>query len=172
MLKLAGAGLVILSCGFLGLGLSQAYFTRPRELRTLSAGLKMLETEIVFTATPLPLALARISERLEEPVALLFRVTARLLQEERGLPAAEAWEQGLEVLRERSSLTPADLDILRVLGQGLGASGREDQAKNLELARQHLHRQLAAAEEDANRQGKMWRTLGFLLGATVALLMY
>ncbi|KUK12776.1 MAG: hypothetical protein XD51_0330 [Moorella sp. 60_41] len=171
-MKLAGAGLVILSCGFLGIGLAQAYFERPRQLRTLSAALKMLETEIVFGATPLPLALARIGGRLEEPVALLFRVSARLLQEERGITAAEAWEGGLEVLRDKGSLTPGDLDILRILGQGLGVSGREDQAKNLELARQHLHRQQAAAEEDANRQGRMWRTLGFLLGAAVTLLMY
>jgi stage III sporulation protein AB len=172
VLKLAGAGLVILSCGFLGLGMAQAYFARPVELRTLNVGLKMLETEIVYTATPLPVALARIGERLGEPVAILFRIAAKLLQEERGLPAAQAWEQGLEALGRKSALTPADLDVLRTLGQGLGASGREDQVKNLELARQHLSRQLIAAEEAANRQGKMWRTLGFLLGTALVLLMY
>lgn len=172
MLKLAGAGLVILSCGFLGLGVSRAYFTRPEELRALDTGLKMLETEIVYAATPLPLALARIGERLSEPVAALFTTAARVLQETPGVPAAQAWEQGMAALRRESVLTPADLDILSSLGPGLGVSGREDQVKNLELARQHLNRQLTAAVEAANRQGKMWQTLGFLLGVALVLLMY
>jgi len=172
LLKVTGAGLIILSSGFLGLILSHIYQARPAQLKALISGLKLLETEIVYASTPLPQALGRIGERLEGIVKLLFLETATLLREEPGLPAAEAWEEGLKKLKEQGALHWQDLEILKALGQGLGVSGREDQVKNLELAREHLKRQLALAEEVAQRQGKMWRTLGFLLGVTLVLLMY
>ncbi|SMB98592.1 stage III sporulation protein AB [Thermanaeromonas toyohensis ToBE] len=172
MLKLTGAGLVVLSCGFFGLILSHLYQARPVQLKALISGLKLLETEIVYASTPLPQALARTGEQLGGVAGLLFLEAAALLREEPGLPAVEAWGEGLEKLKEQSALHLEDLDILKTLGQGLGASGREDQVKNLELAREHLKRQLVLAEEAAQRQGKMWRTLGFLLGITLVLLMY
>ncbi|MCG0277606.1 MAG: stage III sporulation protein AB [Thermanaeromonas sp.] len=169
---MAGASLVILSCGFLGLILANIYQTRPVQLKSLISGLKLLETEIVYASTPLPQALGKVGGRLEGAVKLLFLQTATLLREEPGLPAAEAWEEGLKKLKEQSALHMQDLEILKTLGQGLGVSSREDQVKNLELAREHLKQQLALAEEAAQRQGKMWRTLGFLLGITLVLLMY
>lgn len=172
MVRLLGAVLVVVSCGIWGLSVAWSYRLRPRELRAFISGLKLLETEIAYACTPLPQALEKIGGQLEGAVKMLFLQLARRLRDEPGLPATYAWEQGLNGLKEKSALLPQDLEILRALGQGLGLSGREDQVKNLELAREHLKRQLALAEEAAERQGRMWRTLGFLLGITLALLMY
>lgn len=54
----------------------------------------------------------------------------------------------------------------------LGRSGVNDQVKNLEMTRQLLGQQQLAALEINNRQGRVWQTLGFLLGVTLVLLLY
>lgn len=172
MLKMVGGGLIILTCGLLGLEKARGFSARIEQLRQLNAGLKLLETEIIYGATPLPLALTRVGNQLAGPVALFFQTVARALQENAAAGALAAWQRGLEELGQKGALQPGDLEILKALGPMLGNSGAGDQIKNLELTRQLLGQQQLAAHEENNRQGKMWRTLGFLLGITLVLLLY
>jgi stage III sporulation protein AB len=172
MLKMVGGGLIILTCGLLGLEKARGFSARIEQLRQLNAGLKLLETEIIYGATPLPLALTRVGNQLAGPVALFFQAVARALQENAAAGALAAWQRGLEELGQKGALQPGDLEILKALGPMLGNSGAGDQIKNLELTRQLLGQQQLAAHEENNRQGKMWRTLGFLLGITLVLLLY
>ncbi|MDN5346880.1 MAG: stage sporulation protein [Clostridia bacterium] len=172
MLKLLGSGLVIFGCGMLGLSLAQGYRLRPLHLRNLQSALKMLETEIEYAATPLPEALAKIAGLADAPATTFFSQAAAALREEPGRPVLETWQQALKFLAAEGSLTAADLNILKSLGQTLGASDREDQLKNIELARLQLQEQEKQAEEEEKRQGRMWRTLGFLLGAALVLVFY
>ncbi|WP_258359243.1 hypothetical protein [Moorella sulfitireducens (nom. illeg.)] len=172
MLKMVGGGLIILTCGFMGLEKARRFSCRIEQLRLLNAGLKMLETEIIYGATPLPLAFSRIGGQLGGPVASFFQAIARSLQENAAAGALAAWHAGLEELERIGSLQAGDLEALRSLGPLLGNSGAGDQVKNLELTRRLLEQQQLAAQEENNRQGKMWRTLGFLLGITLVLLLY
>lgn len=172
MLKLLGGGLIILTCGILGLEKARRLKARLEQLRQLNTGLKMLETEIIYAATPLPLALARAGTRLAGPAGSFFQSVARALIENAAAGTLTAWEKGLGELRRKGALEEGDLEVLKDLGPMLGCSGSSDQVKNLELVRQLLAQQQLAALEESNRQGKMWRTLGFLLGITLVLLMY
>lgn len=172
MLKILGGALIIMTCGIIGLEKSRSFSARIEQLRLLNAGLKMLETEIVYGSTLLPLAFARIGERFEGPVASFFQTVAQRLQEDVASGALGAWQEGLQELERKSSLQTQDIEILRALGPMLGNSGVGDQVKNLELTRQHLGQQYLAALEENNRKGKMWRTMGFLVGITLVLLLY
>lgn len=171
-MKILGGSIIIITCGWLGLTVAQGYRARIEQLRQLNAGLKMLETEIVYTATPLSLALGRVGMQLNGPVAAFFAGVARALMENAGAGAMMAWEKGLEELAGEAALQPQDLEIIKSLGPMLGISGVDDQVKNLELARQLLGQQLVIAQEACHRLGKMWNTLGFLLGITLVLLLY
>ncbi|MDN5345450.1 MAG: stage sporulation protein [Clostridia bacterium] len=172
MVKMLGGGLVILTCSILGLEVARSFSARIEQLRQFNAGLKMLETEIAYGATPLPLALARVGKHLDGPVALFFQAAARKLREDPAGGALAAWEEGLKELSQKGALRPGDREIIRSLGPMLGNSTADDQVKNLELTRQLVGQQQLAALEENNRQGKMWRTLGFLLGVTLVLLLY
>ena len=172
MLKVLGSILIVLTCGFLGLERARGFSARIEQLRQLNAGLKMLETEIVYGATPLPQALNRVGKQLSGPVAVFFQAVARQLRENAARGAMAAWEKGLAELDQTGGLRAGDREILRSLGPMLGNSGAADQVKNLELTRQLLEQQSLAALEENNRQGRMWRTLGFLMGITLVLLLY
>lgn len=132
----------------------------------------MLETEIAYGATPLPEALSRLGDRMEEPVGRFLASVAALLADGQGRTAGEAWQAGLETLRDGSALVEADLDILTQFGFGLGVSDSSDQVRNLRLAQEQLRAEERRAEEDRTRNEKLWRTLGFLSGIVVVLIIF
>lgn len=172
MLKLLGALLTVLACGGLGIQVARQYARRPQELRALQSSLQLLEAEITYGAETLPAAFRRLAELLGQPVRDLFAGSAAALEERRAYAAPEAWRMSLQNYRSRSALRPCDLQVLEHLGSGLGNSGREEQVKNLALARQQLYQLELAAEADRQRNEHVWRTLGFLAGLTLVLLLY
>ncbi|GAW94158.1 stage III sporulation protein SpoIIIAB [Calderihabitans maritimus] len=172
MTKLLGAGLTVVACGLMGITVSRNYTLRPMQLRALQSALQMLETEMVFTATPLPEALERIGRHSSLPLSLLFCGASQHLKGNEGYTAAEAWEKALDSFAEYTALTTEDQEILRRFGQGLGNSSTEEQVKNLALAREQLKQQEAKAENVRQRQEKLWRNLGFVVGLVLVLIFY
>lgn len=172
MLKLMGSLLVLLAGGLAGVTVARNYSRRPQELRSLQSALQMLETEITYTATPLPEALGHVAARAGESVAPLFTRTREELLSMSGCTAREAWEAALKEFYPATALTPADLAILRQLGNALGISDRQDQSKHLRLAMEQMRVEIVRAEEESQRYVKLWNYLGLLAGLAIVLMLY
>ncbi|HHU85603.1 MAG: stage III sporulation protein SpoIIIAB [Pelotomaculaceae bacterium] len=172
MLKLIGAAMVVAASGLGGLAVAGNYSRRPRELRTLRSALQMLETEVVYSATHLPEALARVAGNCDRLVEPLFSRAAAEFAASTGITAANAWENALIHYYPGTALKPQDLSILRSLGSSLGRSDREDQVKHLHLAMEQIKSAMAGAEEEAARNVKLWSYLGFLGGLITVLVIY
>lgn len=172
MLKLIGGLLVISATGVAGWRVARGYARRPVELRQFMAALQVLETEITYVATPLPDAFSRLAEQVDQPAAAFFRQVAGELRSSRGISARDAWNQALAEYFPWSALSRSDLGILRGLGNSIGLSDREDQGKHLRLAAEQLKMALAAAEDQAAKNVKLWNYLGLLGGLLVVLALY
>lgn len=72
-----------------------------------------------------------------------------------------AWEKGIS---SADGLTAEDKSILLALGNGLGASDCDGQLALLKTHKTLLERQLAAADDEYSRKGKMVRSVGMLCG--------
>ncbi|WP_027719284.1 stage III sporulation protein AB [Desulfovirgula thermocuniculi] len=160
MLKVLGCAAILFAGSGLGAVVAGLYARRPADLRALQVALKMLETEITYTATPLAEALLRVAERLPHQVALFFARAGAGLGA--GCTLQEAWEGALRECYAQSALAARDLAILRRLGYVLGISSTGDQSKHLRLAMEQLDLEVKRAEEEAARYVKLWRSLGFL----------
>lgn len=171
MYKALGALLVIGSFGYAGLRVGRVFRLRTDLLRNLQNGLNLLETEISFAATPLPIAMQRVGEKLSQESAIPFLHAARLLREAAGITADEAWEEGIRQLTRSIPLTKEELSILIVFGRSLGSSSKNEQIKNIALAREQLSMQEKQAWEARNKKERMWQYLGFCLGAVVVLVL-
>lgn len=172
MVKLLGSLLIMGACGLMGLGVARNYALRPRHIRALQWGLKMLETEIQYASTPLPLALRRVARGVDPAVSSLFARAAGLMVDGDPLPASQAWEGALEEFSRSTALCPEDLEVLARFGQYLGISEKAEQIKNLQLAKQQLAQQEVKAEGVKSRQEPLWRTMGFVVGLTLAIVLY
>ena len=84
----------------------------------------------------------------------------------------EAWEEAVGAISPETVMASRELEILTGLGHGLGASDRQDQARRLQLARAQLREVEQSAEVERTRYEQMFRSLGFLFGLLVVLVIY
>ncbi len=160
VLKLIGACFVIISFGMIGTLIGKNMAKRPEELRQIQFGLQALETEIMYSATPLPQALKIVAKQTRGAVARVFDTAASELASGEGQTAGEAWTKALKKTRSYLLLTDRELMILEQFGQGLGLSDREDQSKRLTSAKL----QLAAREKEAEIERNQYQKLSYRTG--------
>ncbi|MGI6574526.1 MAG: stage III sporulation protein SpoIIIAB [bacterium] len=172
MVKIIGAALIIIACGLFGNSVASAYARRPNLLRSFQTALQFLETEIDYGATPLPEALEKVAWSAGPELELFFFKVREHLLSATGYSIQEAWGIGLDDLSANSVLRTQELEVLAPLGGILGSSNREDQVKHLQLTLQQLKVAEEKTRDEANRNEKMWRYLGFLLGAMLVLTFY
>ncbi len=157
--------------GWFGFSKGDQFRKRQEILRLLQNGMNLLETEISYGQTPLPIALSRVAAKLKGDAQIPFTIAAQLLQDCRGLTAAEAWEEGINSLNEVFPLHREEKSILLLFGQGLGCSAREEQLKNITLVREQLRMAEKTAEEARIKNQKMWQVLGICSGGVLVLLL-
>jgi len=68
ILKFSGMLLIIMAGWAIGFTIAKKFRQRPLQLRAFQSSLLMLQTEISYTATPLPEALSRVARRCEPPI--------------------------------------------------------------------------------------------------------
>ncbi len=172
MIKLIGACMTVAACGSMGYTWARVYEKRPQQLTALEAALQMLETEIIYGATPLPEALSQVAAKCDSQTAGLFRDAAGELRKMKGITAAEAWDRAVNRFFPETALSVQDLQILKRFGVSLGASDREDQAKHIQLAKSQLRQAAVQAETLSRKNSAVFKYLGFLGGLVLALVLY
>lgn len=166
LLKLAGAALVVGCSGLAGLEHSRAQRAVAEELGRWITALSALETEISYGQSRLADALARSAEVAGGRTGLRLRRAAELLAEGKGTP-------GECIRRALADVAgPPGAELLSpviVLSDCLGASHGDDQVRQMRLAGARLGRAMGEAEARADRCARLWPSVGFLMGAMVAL---
>ena len=171
-MKFIGALIVIIAFGLIGLTIGRNFKRRPEELRALQGSLQLLETEIVYGATPLPEAFNRIAKLFNTEIGRIFDLCKENLRTKNGMTIQVAWEAALDAQYQHTSLAKGDIEVLRSLGTALGMSDRNDQQKHIRLAIGKLQTEEKRAIDDAQKYAKTWNYLGFLCGLTLVILIF
>ncbi len=171
MWKFVGAFLVIGSMGMAGMRVASLYSQRSAELRSLQDALQMLDTEILYAATPLPWALKKIGQSGGDNIARIFYEAGELIAAGQGCTVAEAWEKALQKNWSFTALNQGDYTILYSFGELLGISDRQEQHKNIALTSQHLRKEEESARRNQEKNTRLWQYGGFLVGISIVLLL-
>lgn len=172
MIKAIGICMTLAACGGMGFLWARVYEGRLRQLISLEGALQLLETEIIYGATPMVEAMSLVAGRCDREISGLFDITVRELDKMEGLTAGEAWNRALDIFSPHISLKKSDVEILRRMGAALGGSDREDQAKHLKLTQSQLKLAVSQAEELSAKYAGMYKYLGFLGGLFLVLVIY
>ncbi len=171
MVKLIGAAIILFSASMVGWQIGKYYAYRPLQLRALILCLQMLETEIVYGATPLSRAFVKIGHRVMKEVGHIFLTCAELLITNEGMPTQACWQSAIDKHWPATAMRKQEKEVLTSLGYVLGHSDREDQQKHLRLAVTHLRALEEEARMEQGKYEKMYKSLGFLGGLLVVILM-
>ena len=170
-LKTLGVACVISAFGGYGLLGARRIDNRVEQIKTARMAMGFLEKEITYLQTPLSQALEHTARLTPPPMQILFAESSRSLQNRQGISVGEAWEIALARLQDCSDLHADDLEILRTVASQLGASGVEEQKKLFHLIQEELKIQEEKARGKVASERKLWSYGGFILGATVVLIL-
>jgi stage III sporulation protein AB len=171
VIRFTGAGLVIASgvlCGSFAAGRLEK---RLRVLEELRAALERLITLVEYQSATLAAALDEAARPCSgAPRAFLERVSQNLRSGD-GDPAGKAWASALDSLGGLLLVDRADIDALRLLGPALGVSDRKDQARHLAAMIGKLGVHIGEARDRSAKYALLYRQMGLLCGALVALIL-
>jgi stage III sporulation protein AB len=170
MWTLIGAALILITTTWAGFEGAKQLSERSRQLRLLKLALQSLEAEIMYGQTPLEAAALKLSKQLPGPLSLFFVEFANRLGKGE-TTVKEAWEESLLKVWSKLALKQGEFEILSQFGETLGRHDRFQQQKQIQLALTHLEREESDALDKQSRYEKMVKSLGFLSGLLLIILL-
>jgi stage III sporulation protein AB len=171
MIKLIGAIIIIVATTWTGFEAARSFSERPKQLRALRSALQSLEAEIMYSHTPLHEAARRLSSQFSKPLSVFFEAFAKKLTDTE-TTVKDAWETSLKEVWKSTALKQGEFEIMKQFGETLGRHDRFSQQKHIMLTLSHLEREEADAIDRQAKYEKMVKSLGFLSGLLLIILLF
>ena len=165
-IKLVLYGLILAVSSFIGITIAQKYNNRVKNLREMKKALNHFKTKIKFTYEPIPEIL---EEMIESVTGESKQIFISALEKMENKNAGEAWNEAIEA--SNVMLEQEDKDILKNLGKLLGKTDIEGQLSEIELTSSFLDSQIKKAEQERERNGKLYKTLGVITGIGIVIVL-
>lgn len=171
MIKIAGIVLLLIMSALTGCFAAEGLKKRVKALRQIRIMLETLRLMIRYEA----LEVSEIARRLSEDPKLsdlkflspLHEYTEEYLHSG-GMTFFEAWDRA--VSENSEYLLAEDISLLRRVGGSLGTCDCDGQIAALSLCCAEADRLTADAEEQYKAKGRLYRSLGAIAGALIAVI--
>lgn len=170
-LKIFFYSCIMIVCSSLGYLYSSNYVKRLENLVYLKGAIKVLETEIVYGATPLPEALLNVYKKSNPKISQIFKdIESDLRNNKRGL-ALNSFLFVEEKMYKDYFFKKEEIEVFMDLGRVIGSSDRKDQEKNFILVLDQIERLVEEARYERDKNEKMYRNLGVLSGLGIIIIL-
>lgn len=147
---------------YLGFLKSNEYENRVKELKRFLIALNMFKAKIEFTYEPIKEIFESISKTVYEGNKNIFGLSAKNLNYR---DVYLVWQENTEILRD--TLEKEDIEIIKTFGKLLGKTDKNGQISEMLLSKELIERQVEKAEEEKNKNVKLYRSLGVITGLTI-----
>jgi len=166
VLKIIIYGFIFLSSSLIGILISKKYKNRVNELIEFKNALNIFKTKISYTYKPIPDIFIDISENTSSNISNVFKLAADKMDI---LTAGEAWCIALKL--EELNINEEDKVVLNNLGKLLGETDLNGQLNTIEMTSDFLDKQIKKAELLQDKNEKMYRTLGMIIGLSIVIIL-
>lgn len=170
-IKLMVSGFIFLCCSYLGYIYGKIYSFRLENLIYLKQAIRVLETEIIYGATPLPEALLNVSKKSNHKISPIFKEIRRdLISNKRGL----VYNSFLSIekdLYNKYYFKKKEIETFMDLGRVIGTSDRNDQEKNFALTFTQIEEAVLEAKYEREKNEKLYRSLGIITGIGIIIIL-
>lgn len=167
--KILGSVLIITSSTYSGFYYGSKLIKRISELTEIERLVTLLENEIVYSHTPIPQAIYSISCRKDNVIENFFYEIYIKLKD--GADSIyQAFEDGLNENKKQLNIEEEDTALLLSFAKSLGDYDIEGYRKVFALFKIGIKSKISAAENKKSKNLKMYRYLGFSLGAMVVIM--
>ncbi|NFI06538.1 stage III sporulation protein SpoAB [Clostridium botulinum] len=170
MFKILGSLLIFVGSLYWGITTANKFKYRRDELLELERCINELKNEITYTYTSIPDILMNISLKSKKPISTLFKKISNMLYDNKVNSIYEAFSKGFSEEKDNMALKEEDIDIILDLSKNLGQWDPKGHENIIELALYNLKKQSNRAEESMIKNMKMYKYLGFSIGAVLVII--
>ena len=158
--------LVFLISFLIGNLISKKYILRVKELKDFKNALNIIESKIKFTYEPLTEIFMQTSKLFSKNISAMFVQASNNMK---SLNAEEAWNKSLE--EASTNLYKEDIENIKNFGKMLGKTDKEGQISQLELTKTFIEMQIEKAKIEEEKNSKMYKTLGAIVGLAFVIIL-
>ena len=151
---------------YLGILKSKSFEIRVEELKKIQSSLNMFKSKIEFTYEP-------IKDIFEEISAVIYLNQSNIFQntvlEMNHFDSSQAWYQAIDITPNH--LNREDKSTLKMLGKLLGKTDKSGQISEIALSETLIEKQIEKAEQERNKNTKLYKTLGTVLGLGISIIL-
>ena len=159
---------IFLSSSKIGKMLAQRYYFRVQELEELKNALNLFKTKIKFTYETIPEIFEEISKNITKNISNIFKSTVKGLKD---FSVSQAWEQAIESEKKNTNLNEEDIRVIKLLSKQLGITDIEGQISQIEITEHFLDTQIKQAQQEKEKNQKLYQKLGTTMGLVIVILL-
>lgn len=160
--------LIFLASSKIGHIIANKYKNRLDELKEIKNALNMLKTKMRYTYEPIPDIFEEISKNTKENVSNIFEIAVKNMNNKK-LNAGQAWRES--IISSKTDLNEEDKQVLINMEKLLGKTDLEGQVGEIEMVSNFLDIQIEKAEKEKDKNEKLYKTLGNIIGVTIVILL-
>ncbi|MBO5364348.1 MAG: stage III sporulation protein AB [Clostridia bacterium] len=170
MIRWIANAVVVLGCGYLGIAYSKRMDARIRQLEILEQIFVQLGFNIGFLAMPFSLALKAAAKSQQGVLCRLFGSMAERMIRTPNLPPKIVFQEALEECKG-VCLKQAEVEVLEEFMSHAGQGDRENTMDGIRMTEAKLKLVMEQALAEREKDGKLWRSMGFLTGLLLVILL-
>ncbi len=165
ILKMMLLFLVFGICTMLGILKAKSYDARVEELKKMKNALEMLKSKIEFTYAPIKDIFVEVTKVIYSNEENIFQNTVNLMEQE---GVTQSWNMAVE---KEIKLSKEDRETLKMFGKLLGKTDKVGQINEINVTSQLLNTQIEKAEQEKNKNYKLFKTLGSVVGIGICIIL-
>lgn len=151
---------------YIGNLISKKYSLRLAELKDIKNALNIIESKIKFTYEPLPDIFIQTSKMVSKNISQIFVQASNNMKKEN---AEEAWDKSIE--KAITNLNNEDIENIKSFGKMLGKTDKEGQLSRIELTKTFIEMQIEKAKIEEQKNAKLYKTLGAVVGLAFVIIL-
>ena len=170
MIRMVGAGLVVLSAGAVGFGYARGVRLQYTQLEGLVWCMDYMKSEISTRLTPLPVLFSMLGGCQQKDVGAFFEEAGRALSQPPGCTIPVAFKRALQ---KYSAFAPGEdaVQALYGLAMGLGRFELESQLAAIEACLRTLDTLRLSLQAQKKTRCKSYETIGICAGLALAVIL-
>lgn len=166
MVKLVGAALCFLTSFLIGIFAGKKERERTAQCEAFLELFEYVKNQVGFFLAPTKL----IYKSFENKVLADTGFLAALSSHENDEVYFDAWQAALHECRGNIMLNQAQFEIVKAFGACIGKSNEQLQMKNFDYYIKAMTAETEKQKAEMNKNIKLYRTIGFTVGAAIAIL--
>lgn len=164
-LKISILTIILGICTRLGILKAKTYDNRVIELKRIKNALEVLKSKIEFTYEPIKDIFVEISKIVYANEQNIFSQTLINMEQN---DITQSWNMAVE---KNSNLEKEDKSTIKMFGKLLGKTDKAGQINEINVTSKLLDTLMEKAEEEKNKNYKLFKTLGCVIGIGICIIL-